>query len=96
MSNLSLSDNLHYLYDNDIPGDGENNLVVLDYNTPTEINQDNFYSHFVYGIDSNHVDSVISSGRLIVKEGKLQTGDEEEILSFAREMGNKLWKKMSK
>jgi len=37
---------------------------------------------------------VISSGNLIVENKKLKTVDEDEILSFSREMANKLWKKM--
>jgi len=32
----------NYLSTNNFSGDGENNLVVLDYDTPTEINEDNF------------------------------------------------------
>jgi cytosine/adenosine deaminase-related metal-dependent hydrolase len=83
-----------YIHDNGFSGDGENNLVILDYDSPTEIQEDNFLGHFVYGIESRHVESVISSGRLIVHDGKLLTADEEEILHFAREMGNKLWAKM--
>ena len=83
-----------YIHDNGFSGDGENNLVILDYDSPTEIREDNFLGHFVYGIESRHVESVISSGRLIVQDGKLLTADEEEILGFAREMGNKLWAKM--
>jgi cytosine/adenosine deaminase-related metal-dependent hydrolase len=83
-----------YIQDNGFSGDGENNLVILDYDSPTEIREDNFLGHFVYGIESRHVESVISSGRLIVQDGKLLTADEEEILGFAREMGNKLWAKM--
>jgi cytosine/adenosine deaminase-related metal-dependent hydrolase len=75
-------------------GDGDNNLVILDYNTPTEINADNFLGHFVYGLDSSHVDSVVSGGELVVENKKLLTVDENEILAFSREMGNKLWKKL--
>ena len=77
-------------------GDGDNNLVILDYDAPTEINPDNFLGHFIYGIDSSHVESVISQGRLIVKNRKLLTVDEDEILSRSREMGSKLWTKLKK
>jgi cytosine/adenosine deaminase-related metal-dependent hydrolase len=75
-------------------GDGDNNLVILDYDSPTDIHADNFLGHFVYGIDARHVDSVISSGKLIVEHKKLLTANEEDLLAFAREMGRKLWQKM--
>lgn len=83
-----------YTRDNDFYGDGENNLVILDYDSPTEINRDNFLSHFIYGINSNHIESVISRGRLIVKERKIMTVDEAEILSFSRKTAGKLWAKL--
>ena len=78
----------------DFQGDNDNNLVILDYTAPTKMNQNNFLGHFVYGIDSSHVESVISSGRMIVQDKKLVSANEEEILSFAREMGSKLWEKL--
>lgn len=84
----------HYLKENSFAGDGENNLVILDYNSPTEIRQDNFTGHFVYGIDSRHVESVIANGRLIVENRKILTVNEKEILQFCREMANLLWEKM--
>ncbi|MGD8520999.1 MAG: hypothetical protein PVF56_07625, partial [Desulfobacterales bacterium] len=77
-------------------GDGDNNLVILDYNSPTEIDADNFLGHFVYGLDASHVDSVISGGQMVVKNKKLMTMEEDEILAFSREMGNKLWRKLNK
>ncbi|MCP4689132.1 MAG: amidohydrolase family protein, partial [Desulfobacterales bacterium] len=83
-----------YLRGNAFPGDGENNLVIMDYDSPTRINADNFLGHFVYGLNADHIDGVVASGELIVKNKKLQTMDEEEILSFAREMGDRLWEKM--
>ena len=83
-----------YIRENGFNGDGENNLVILDYDSPTPIHGENFLGHFVYGIDACHVDSVISAGNLIVENRKLKTVEEDEILSFSREMASKLWQKM--
>jgi putative selenium metabolism protein SsnA len=87
--------NIHrYLSENNFKGDGENNLVVLDYDTPTEINSDNFYSHFIFGLSSNHVQHVISNGKLIVKNRKVLTINEDEVFKVSKECANRLWKKM--
>jgi cytosine/adenosine deaminase-related metal-dependent hydrolase len=89
--------NIHsYIRKNGFGGDGQNNLVILDYDTPTEINQENFLGHFVYGLESTHVQSVISNGKLIVKNRELVSTDENEILAFSRAMGKKLWRKLKK
>jgi cytosine/adenosine deaminase-related metal-dependent hydrolase len=85
-----------YLSENKFTGDRDNNLVVLDYDTPTEINQNNFFSHFIFGIDSSHVRDVISGGRLIVKDRKILTVNESEILEASKECGKRLWEKMGK
>ncbi len=53
-----------YLNDNGFAGHGPNNLVVLDYDTPTPFNSGNFYGHFVFGLESKHVQHVISKGKL--------------------------------
>jgi cytosine/adenosine deaminase-related metal-dependent hydrolase len=88
--------NVHeYIRTNGFCGDGDNNLVILDYNSPTEINADNFLGHFVYGLESSHVDGVISCGQLVMKNKKLLTMEEDEILAFSREMGNRLWEKLT-
>ena len=85
-----------YIALNQYEGDGENNLVILDYDSPTEINKNNFLGHFIFGINSNHVNDVISNGKLIVKDRKIQTVNESEILRFSREQSVKLWEKMKK
>lgn len=87
--------NVHrYIESNSFNGDGDNNLVVLDYNSPTEINQNNFFGHFIFGINSNHINDVISNGKLIVKDKKIITVDEPEILRASKEQALRLWKKM--
>jgi cytosine/adenosine deaminase-related metal-dependent hydrolase len=87
--------NVHrYIGAHGFAGDGANNLVILDYNAPTAVTCENFLSHLVYGLDAAHVDSVVSNGRLVVHHQKILTVDEDEILAFAAEMGNKLWRKL--
>jgi cytosine/adenosine deaminase-related metal-dependent hydrolase len=87
--------NVHkYISFNHFSGDGDNNLVVLDYDSPTEINASNFLGHFLFGLESRHVQHVISNGKLIVKDKKIITVNEEEILRFSKEEGKRLWGKM--
>lgn len=85
-----------YLSSNGFTGDGENNLVVLDYDPPTDFGQYNLVGHILFGIDSTHVESVISQGRLIVKNRKLTMTDEAEINAFARKQADKVWDRMRK
>lgn len=85
-----------YLKENSFTGDSDNNLVIMNYDSPTPVNKDNFYGHFIFGIDSSHIESVISGGKLIVKNKKLTNINEEEILDFSKEMSEKLWKKLYK
>ena len=75
-------------------GDGDNNLVILDYDAPTDLTADNFLGHFVFGLDARHVETVICQGRVIVEDRRVTGVDEKEVLTFAREAGRKLWKKL--
>ncbi len=87
--------NVHnYLQSNGFKGDGDNNLVVLDYDTPTPFNSDNFLGHFLFGIESRQVKHVISQGKLIVEKGNVLTVDEQSILKEARVQAERLWQKM--
>lgn len=85
--------NIHrYIQSTGTAGDSANNLVILDYDSPTDLTRDNFLGHFVYGIDTRHVAGVIAQGQVIVEDRKITTVDEQEVLSHAREMGRKLWR----
>jgi putative selenium metabolism protein SsnA len=87
--------NVHrYLSENGFGGDDDNNLVILDYNSPTPVSRENFFGHFLFGITSNHFTDVISSGRLVMKDRKILTVDENEILGESRQQAERLWSKM--
>jgi cytosine/adenosine deaminase-related metal-dependent hydrolase len=84
----------NYLHLNKFEGDGQNNLVVLDYTPPTEINEGNFLGHFIFGLTSNHIQHVISNGKLIIKDKVIQTVNEKEVLEFTKEQSQRLWNKL--
>lgn len=89
--------NIHnYLSVNEFKGDGDNNLVVLDYNSPTEITKENFTGHFVFGISAEHVRDVIADGKLIVENRELRNVDEEAVLVESAKQAKKLWQKMGR
>lgn len=69
-------------------------LIVLDYNPPTPLNDGNFPWHMIFGINSLNVESVISNGKLIIKNRKHAVIDEDEIYAKAREVSKRLWKNM--
>ncbi|MGB4205587.1 MAG: amidohydrolase family protein [Bacteroidales bacterium] len=87
--------NVHrYLKANNFAGDGNNNLVVLDYDSPTPVSKDNFLRHFVFSLRSNHVLHVISNGKLIVKNKVMQTIDETGILEYTQYQARRLWQQL--
>ena len=84
----------NYIKTNEFIGDDENNLVIFDYDSPTEINKENFIGHFIYGFTSKNIQHVISKGKLIVENYKLTNINEDDVLYFTKEQANKLWEKL--
>jgi putative selenium metabolism protein SsnA len=83
-----------YIAQNGFRGDGPDNLVVLDYDSPTPVTPENLAGHFVYGINQTHVEHLISNGKLILKNRKVVTVDEESILKESQVLALALWKRM--
>ncbi len=86
----------NYIETNNFKGDGENNLVLLKYDSPTAINASNFLGHFIFGLNSSHVQHLISNGQLIMKNRTLLNIDEEEILEFTKIQSQRLWETLKK
>ncbi len=83
-----------YLKTNGFNGHSANNLVVLDYDTPTAFGQDNFLGHFVFGLNAAHVRHVVSKGEMVLKDKVLTRIDEGAVLEQSRMLSKRLWKKM--
>jgi cytosine/adenosine deaminase-related metal-dependent hydrolase len=85
-----------YVRFNDYKGDTANNLIIMDNTTATELNSDNLLGHIVFGWDSRNIRHVISSGKIVMKDGVFQNFDEENTLKFTREQSRRLWQNMQK
>jgi hypothetical protein len=68
--------------------------MVLDYDSPTPVNQENFAGHLFYGMNSSHVKHLISQGKLILKDRKHTLLDEKAILAEAQEQAKRLWDRL--
>ena len=80
-----------YVARNNFCGDTMNNLVILDYQPPTPITPANWPSHVMYGLNRSHVEAVVSSGRVIVRDRRCTLVDEEAVLADARCQAQRLW-----
>jgi putative selenium metabolism protein SsnA len=69
-------------------------LIVLDYNAPTPLGSENLAGHLVFGMNSRMVDSVMVSGRFIIRN-RHSGIDEEELSRKAREAARRLWRRFT-
>lgn len=87
--------NVHrYLNQNHFDGDGDNNLILLDYNPPTPFDKNNFLGHFIYGLHAGFISDVIANGQFIFRNRRFTKINESEWLSFSRKQAQRLWEKL--
>lgn len=71
-------------------------LDILDYHNPTPLVSANAPSHFVWGMSSNCVESVMVNGELLLENHRFTKVDADEIYAKAAEIAGKLWKTVDK
>lgn len=69
-------------------------LVLFDYLSPTPLTVENFAWHFIFGMSSAQVSSVMVAGKFLLKDGKYQTINPIQAMEKSRQAALKLWKKM--
>ncbi|MGB8647993.1 MAG: putative aminohydrolase SsnA [Anaerolineae bacterium] len=69
-------------------------IILLDYWPYTELTAENFPWHLAFGIDGSHVTHTICGGKLLMKDRRLTTLDEEAIAARARELAQGVWKRV--
>lgn len=71
-------------------------LVVLDYQSPTPTTVENVAGHFLFGMNSSMVESVMVGGKWVVKNRVVVGFDIESIYEKSKKAAKKLWNKMDK
>jgi 5-methylthioadenosine/S-adenosylhomocysteine deaminase len=65
-------------------------LVVIGLNEPNAVPIYDIYSQLAYALKANDVQTVIIGGRIVMRDRKLLTVNEDEVLAKAREYGKKV------
>lgn len=68
-------------------------IIVVDYNPPTPVNENNINSHLVFGVTGRHVETTIINGKVVMEDRKLINIDEELIMAKSRELAAKVWER---
>ncbi len=68
-------------------------LDILSYRNPTPMVAGNAAGHFIWGMSSNCVESVMINGELLYENYRFTRVDEQEIYAKATEVAKKLWKR---
>ena len=68
-------------------------VIIVDYNPPTTINEGNINSHLLFGINGRFVDTTIINGKVVMENRELVDIDEEKIMAKSRELADAVWKR---
>ncbi|MBU1101767.1 MAG: putative aminohydrolase SsnA [Bacteroidetes bacterium] len=75
-----------------IEEDAVADIVLLDYYSPTPLNEGTVLGHFIFGLSNAKVDTTIVNGRVLMENQILKIDiDEREVNAKAAEAAQKLW-----
>jgi putative selenium metabolism protein SsnA len=69
-------------------------LIVLDYDPPTPLTQENLAWHWMFAMTPRHVESVMVQGNWVIYRRDFRTIDEERIRADARGEAMRIWERM--
>lgn len=71
-------------------------LIFVDYNPFTELNEDNLPWHIIFGFHESMVTSTMVAGQFLMRNRELLTLDEERIAYEARHLSSQTWQRFQK
>ncbi len=70
-------------------------LIILDYFPYTPMNEGNFPWHVIFGVSGSHVNTTIVGGKVLMKDRRILTLDEERIAARGREVAPRVWQRVA-
>lgn len=68
-------------------------IAIFDYVPTTPLEPGRFLGHLLYGLNYARVDTTIARGKILMRDSKVLTLDEQEIGAKAREVARAVWKR---
>ena len=69
-------------------------IILVDYNPPTILDEKNFLSHLIFGLVDATVDTTMCNGRIIMENKRILDLDERVIADKASKLALKLWERL--
>ena len=70
-------------------------LAILDYQPPTQLNEQNFLGHLIFGLVDATVDTTVCRGKTLMQGKKILSMDEERIAARSRELAPQMWQRLA-
>jgi cytosine/adenosine deaminase-related metal-dependent hydrolase len=69
-------------------------LVFLDYHPTTPLTAGNLPWHLLFGFEASMVTGTVCAGRVLMRDRRLLTLDEEAITARSRELAAQMWRRI--
>jgi cytosine/adenosine deaminase-related metal-dependent hydrolase len=69
-------------------------LAILDYLPPTPLTPENFLGHLIFGLVDAPVDTTVCRGKILMRNKRILSLDEERISARSRELAPMMWKRL--
>ena len=66
-------------------------IIIVNYNPLTEIDEENYNSHLIFGVMGRDVVTTIIDGQVVMKDRRILTLDEKEVFKNSRMVSKKMW-----
>jgi putative selenium metabolism protein SsnA len=70
-------------------------LAILDYQPPTVLSEANFLGHLIFGLVDATVDTTVCKGKILMRDKKILSMDEERIAARSRELAPQMWQRLA-
>ena len=68
-------------------------IIIMDYDPPTPLNESTFLGHFLFGICEANVSTTMVNGKVLMQDGVLLNIDEAAINAASRKQAEDFWKR---
>lgn len=70
-------------------------VIVVDYDPPTHLDQNNLNSHILFGMTGHDVVTTVANGKVLMQDREVKVADTKEVMAKCRESSAQLWKSIN-